>query len=307
MAAATEHTAAATVSTAAATVSTAAPSIQAVPPQAVFINRFSTAPDVVEGINLETFTDADGGCFEGVVCRDALSVKRLVVWSERTVHLNERTMTQDTHIRAGQGNDVMTLLQNRHVEGRPKLAKGGECRPEPPTIDDMAVAVKLAKARAEGLSGGAARAAAAAAGAALTDTPDTEDLDDDDGPLHFEEVSTVTAISLAAVAASQASQASRRLPARTISKRPRQVTPSLGGSTTSSRGSRGNSNIERFEGSGSIGFAVGAGAASSYTEDVQSEIDKLSIFDILSCCGKTTPSRMPIYNGVQPSVILSLC
>lgn len=296
------YTAAASASTAAASISTAAASSQAQPPQATFIQQFGIAPELVPGIDVSSLEDCDGTRFDGIVTRDASSGKRLVLWTERTCHLNDRTMTGGTHIRQDQGPDILAFIRSQLVEDRPKLAKGAEGRAQPPSFEDLAGCVRAAKAMADGPAGGASRAASSnAAAAALADVLDIEDPnEDDDGDVHFEEVSTVAGISLAAASASQPGRKQARNPA----KRPHSGTGSLSGGARRRRGG----DIERLEAGGSAfagNLSPGAFSASTASpDDVQAEINKLSIWDILSN-GKHGITRMSIYNAARHSAMRS--
>ena len=173
--------------------------------------------------------------------RDSASTKRLVVWSERIVHMNDRVMTPETHIRQDQGNEVLSFFRNRLVEDRPKAAKGAEGRAQPPSMDEVTVSVRAAKAMNDGPAGGISRMGSAAV-AALSYIPDTDNLGDDDDEeedVHFVEVSTVSGISLAGI---QAGQASRRPPGRNPIKRGRTASTGIG--STARRGR----DVERLEG-----------------------------------------------------------
>ena len=226
--------------------------------------------------------------------RDSASTKRLVVWSERIVHMNDRVMTPETHIRQDQGNEVLSFFRNRLVEDRPKAAKGAEGRAQPPSMDEVTVSVRAAKAMNDGPAGGISRMGSAAV-AALSYIPDTDNLGDDDDEeedVHFVEVSTVSGISLAGI---QAGQASRRPPGRNPIKRGRTASAGIG--STARRGR----DVERLEGS-SVSSASG-----NSMEDLQSEIDKLSIYEILMN-HKGNGTRTSIYNSVRHSaMIIHVC
>ena len=268
------------------------------PHQAAFVAKFGISPELVPGIVVSPFEDVDGTKFEGVAMRDACSVKRLVLWTESVAHLNDHTMTRETHIREGQGQDVLNFIRNQHIENRPKAAKGAEGRAQPPSMDEMAVCVKAAQARANGPAGGVSQATSAAAAAALADIPDGDDSDDDAGAVSFLEVTSVAGISLAAVSSSQGH---RRPPARTQpAKRARQASAVQ---SSVPRGSRGARDVERLDGTSGSGLYAGSPSTlnpfgGNNTDDIQSELDKLPIYDILLC--KTGgPTKMSIYNAVR--------
>ena len=274
------------------------------PHQAAFVAKFDISPELVPGIDVSVFEDVDGIPFEGVAVRDASSVKRLVVWTQRVAHLNDQTMTPQTHIREDQGLDVLSFIRNQLVEERPKAATGAEGRAQPPTMDEMAVNVKAAKAKAMGPAGGVSQATSAAAAAALADIPDGDDSNDDTGAVSFMEVSSVAGISLAAVCASQGH---RRPPARTLpAKRARQASAVQ---SSVPRGSRGARDVERLDGTSGSGLYAGSPSTlnpfgGNNTDDIQSELDKLPIYDILLC--KTGgPTKMSIYNAVRAPAVPS--
>ena len=250
---------------AATSISTAAASSQTPPPQASFTTKFGIAPELVQGIDISSFQDTDGSTFEGIVMRDPDAQKKLIMWTERTVSLSDRVMTPESHIREEQGQDVLGYIRNRLVEERPKSARGAEGRSQPPTMDDVAVCVKQARAKAD-CPAGFALAASAAAAAAMADFDDS-DPDDNDGQVHFVEQAEVAGISLAASAAGQASL-------RPQARKQKRQRPGSSGLSAAPRGSRARE-VERLDGSSSTAPGI------SSAEDVQVELDKLCIYDIL--------------------------
>ena len=267
---------------------------QTPPPQAGFLSKFGITPELVPGIDIGSFEDVDGSSFEGVVMRDADSSKRLVVWKEHTVEMNDRILTPETNIRPEQGKDILIFMQNQLVDNRQRSAKGAEGRAQPPSLDEVLGSVQAARAIATGSAAAGSRNSAAAA-AALSNipvAPDDEDDDDDEEEVHYEEVINVAGISLAAATATTGSHGSRRIAGRHPAKRSRQGATALSSTLRSNRAR----DVERLDGGG------GAGGGNTCTDDVQAEIDKLSIRDILTNT-KNQSVKMLIYNGVRPSAL----
>lgn len=230
--------------------------------QDAFSARFGISPELVPGIAIKTFQDIDGCLFDGVVIRD----------------------TSSSQI------DVVSFARDRLIEEMQTTARHADGNAQPPSLDELAVYVTLARAQATG--GIVSQASSAAPAAALSVMPNTDHQGNDTTGVYSREVLDVASTSLAAGTAGQASQLG---PARNPSRQQIQGTASR---SSSAHGSHGGG-AERLDGSSSTTFAGNIGL-----EDVQAMIDKMSIWTMLKD-NSNMVSGMTIYNIARRSAMHS--